>query len=419
MKKIIYFLSVFMLTLSMQSCLHDDDEVFDTPTAQRIANAVKDTKALLESSPNGWLLQYYTGKEYSGGGYNMLMKFTDGRVDVSSDIAPADSVSHSSWDIKTDQGIVLSIDTYNEIFHAMSNPSAAAINGQEADYEFVVLRQTQDSIFVRGKKFGDKMVMTRIPESTSWKTYLTETQNAINSLGINYKTTAGTMLTIDGTARQLTVGDAGIPVPFRVTPDALVFPETVEIDGKEVSSLKLDVTTGNMSSDAIGSIEYILTPLTQLVENGTYFITPENISPAVEGYCNKIVAGLRRLSVKSSLPFIVFGKFLSTKWAVNTPILQNNQLFVGYVEYDLEAIDDNTIKLTNGTLSQYNASLIYKDLGGADFYDMFGVGTGSSSTWKLSTDNPKKPSYIRMENAANANEYFIMVPEIVNFPFGE
>ena len=80
MKKVYLLFMSIVLTLSLQSCLHDDKTVFDLPAAERIEKKVADYKALLESSEDGWVMQYYTGKNYSYGGYTLLLKFKNGHV---------------------------------------------------------------------------------------------------------------------------------------------------------------------------------------------------------------------------------------------------------------------------------------------------------------------------------------------------
>ena len=80
MKKILLGSAVALATLSLQSCLTDDKELFDESAANRIEAVVAADKQLLESATNGWQLHYYTGKQYTGGGYTMFVKFKDGKA---------------------------------------------------------------------------------------------------------------------------------------------------------------------------------------------------------------------------------------------------------------------------------------------------------------------------------------------------
>ena len=81
MKKIFIYLTFAAAALTMQSCLHDNEDTFALSAAERIDKAVADAKALLESADNGWKLEYYLGSEYSYGGFNYLVKFgADGKA---------------------------------------------------------------------------------------------------------------------------------------------------------------------------------------------------------------------------------------------------------------------------------------------------------------------------------------------------
>lgn len=173
MKKLLVYITVFAFVLAMQSCLHDNDDVFDKSAAERIDDAVSNARAALISAQNGWKFEYYLGSDYSHGGYNMLVRFgADGKAHLSSEIAKADSISHSSWDIVKDQGPVLTFNTYNELLHELTQPYQSEVDGYEGDYEFVIMKVVADTIYLKGKKWGNNMLLTRAPQDLVWKDYL-------------------------------------------------------------------------------------------------------------------------------------------------------------------------------------------------------------------------------------------------------
>ena len=173
MKKLYIYITLAIATLTMQSCLHDNDDVFDKSAAERIDEAVANAKQMLISADNGWSLEYYLGSDYVYGGYNMLVKFgKDGKAHLSSEIAKSDSISSSSWDITKDQGPVLTFPTYNALLHELTQPYQDEVNGYEGDYEFVIMKVTQDTIFLQGKKWKNEMIMTRIPQNMNWVDHL-------------------------------------------------------------------------------------------------------------------------------------------------------------------------------------------------------------------------------------------------------
>lgn len=251
MKKILLGSAVALATLSLQSCLTDDKELFDESAANRIEAVVAADKQLLESATNGWQLHYYTGKEYTGGGYTMFVKFKDGKAYASSDIAPADSVATSSYDVIKDKGPVLTFNTENGIMHFLAQPYQDDVDGEQGDYEFVIMRTTNDSIFVQGKKWGNEMVFTRVADDVNWEDQINKMHKVFYSMKWLYTVDGAQneQVSFDPSARRMYVGDnddAG--VPFYVTTDGIAFREAVKINGKELTSLHYDATTKMLSS---------------------------------------------------------------------------------------------------------------------------------------------------------------------------
>ena len=96
MKKIFFYIMFAVAGLSLQSCLHDDDEIFDKSAAERINEAVANAKEVLTSSQEGWVMHYYAGREYAYGGLNLAMKFTDGKVQMYNETAKNPDDSYKS-----------------------------------------------------------------------------------------------------------------------------------------------------------------------------------------------------------------------------------------------------------------------------------------------------------------------------------
>lgn len=265
MKKIFFATAIAFTALSLQSCLHDDEELFPDSAANRIEAAVKADKELLESADNGWQMNYVTGKDYTGGGYTMFMKFKNGKAFVSSDIAPADEVSSSSYDVVKDKGPVLTFNTYNTIMHYMAQPYQSDVDGEQGDYEFVIQRTTQDSIYVKGKKWGNKFVLTRVPSSVSWKEEITKRQQIIYNMNFfflaNGEQDASSALVIDPTLRRAYVGTDDVTgVPFCLTSDGLELIEPLTVKGKTIEKLTYDATAKTLNSADAGILFTPYTP---------------------------------------------------------------------------------------------------------------------------------------------------------------
>lgn len=264
MKKIL--LSILLIgaaAFSLQSCSDDDNDVFDKTAAVRIDEAVAEAKALLMSSPNGWMMHYYTGAEYTGGGFTMLVKFDTNKAHASSDIsADVNMVSTSSYDVIKDQGPVLTFNTYNEILHFLAQPYQDDVDGEEGDYEFVIQKVTENEIYLKGKKWGNKFVMTRIPENIEWADYLTELRTVEDATASIYLVKHGgetvDTLIIDRDAHNALMASWTTTVPYCYVPDGIEFRDVMMAkDGTTFSSIQLVDAATSKFVDSAGSVEFV------------------------------------------------------------------------------------------------------------------------------------------------------------------
>ena len=258
MKKI--FINILLATVAfvLQSCLHDNQDFFGASPAERLDKAVAEDKALLESATNGWLLQFYTGKEYSKAGYNFLLKFKDGKAYVSAEIAPSGMVSESKYDVTQERGPVLTFPTHNVIMHHLAQAYQRNVDGLQGDYEFVIMKTTQDSIYLRGKKWGNDMVMTRMPSDMQWKTYLDSISTIKENLFSNYRVvinntdTIGTVELDPDNGRVAFTGKNGSfaddEKPFCYTLSGIVMPTSVDLKGQKTTAFTWDAANNALVS---------------------------------------------------------------------------------------------------------------------------------------------------------------------------
>ena len=255
MKNIINSILIGTAVLGLSACsLHDDTELFGEPAAERLEKNVAADKTLLESAANGWELHMWTGKDYSGGGYTYFMKFANDKVTVSSDIAPANMKTTSSYDVISDQGPVLTVNTYNEVFHYLAEPSRDDDDGEQQDYEFVIMRTTNDSIYLRGKKWGNHMVMTRVAESTSWEDEINKIQQMDEGLMRTFSLVEG-----NDTLGGVSLGDDRIltytdksgykKIPYYVSTKGITLAKPLEVNGKALQELDYDADDMSLNPD--------------------------------------------------------------------------------------------------------------------------------------------------------------------------
>lgn len=255
MKNIINSILIGTAVLGLSACsLHDDTELFGEPAAERLEKNVAADKTLLESAANGWELHMWTGKDYSGGGYTYFMKFANDKVTVSSDIAPANMKTTSSYDVISDQGPVLTVNTYNEVFHYLAEPSMDDDDGEQQDYEFVIMRTTNDSIYLRGKKWGNHMVMTRVAESASWEDEINKIQQMDEGLMRTFSLVEG-----NDTLGGVSLGDDRIltytdksgykKIPYYVSTKGITLLQPLEVNGKALQELNYDADDMSLNPD--------------------------------------------------------------------------------------------------------------------------------------------------------------------------
>lgn len=246
MKKWIYSTAVLLVGLSLQSCLHDNEEVFDKPASQRLTETINNQKALLESQSNGWVMHYYTGKKYTGFGTTMLIRFANGKAEATGELTEGGKVSRSAYDILRDQGSVLTFNTFNEAMHQLAQPYRDDVDGDQGDYEFVIMRTTQDSVFVQGRKWGNKMLLTRMPENTTWDVYLDNLNKLSRQLPSIFNVMADNRLVgklrLSKSRKVEYTDDKGnsSSTLFSLSDKGIVLAESLEVNGRQVQYFTFD-----------------------------------------------------------------------------------------------------------------------------------------------------------------------------------
>jgi hypothetical protein len=84
-----------------------------------------------------------------------------------------------AWDIITDNGPVLTFNTYNDIFTLYSDPALPGQSegdgkGLEGDYEFIIMKKTSDEVTLRGKKHGTTIMLRKMEDNKAWIDYFNQ-----------------------------------------------------------------------------------------------------------------------------------------------------------------------------------------------------------------------------------------------------
>lgn len=282
MRKIIPLWLIALAALLVTACTPEVEDKFDQPSAKRADEAITQTQQLLTSNKAGWVMHYYGRLDL--GGYNLLCQFDGDKVTISDEES---KTATSHYKLEQSAGTVLSFDEYNEVFHYYSDPSVTDFSydgktdgkGFYGDLEFRILSASADSIVMKGKKHGDRIVMVPMEANLAWKDYMDKTFAVADSMAdynnfgivVDHDTLAATL-----DYRCLTVTDKegkDFSVPFCVTPKGYTLYEPLSINGKTIKTF--DYNGGSEWKDpdnANVALVPVIYPLNkQLVSNLWYF----------------------------------------------------------------------------------------------------------------------------------------------------
>ena len=399
MKKIYNILFVLLAGLSFVACSNEVDDVFDKSSAERIQEAINADMKMLVDAPNGWLMEYYGASKY--GGYNMIVKFNaDNTVTAANEFFAEGTRATSHFKLEQSQGVLLSFDEYNDIFHIFSDPANMLQVGDkgkgfEGDFEFRVIKAEADRFELQGKKHGQKIVMTRLAEDFNWDNYFKKVADMENLL--TYKTYAidfggEAPLTIAKSYRTFTYHDAetdnDVVIPYIVTDQGLKFKKPIVI-GTDSITMLTPAADETWKTDGKGwTVNYVLPTLVEQLTD------PNNFWSFKKGKMSKKAAAYFAKAEEASasegedVVFIAFGvnpNAANLGWGV----FFRSGNYMGMLLPTVTPIDGTHLALSmkgydgNG---KYYYNIGYK-------YITNGILKG---TFELSTDNPKNPSYIRL-----------------------
>lgn len=300
MRKLFNWLLIATFAMIFASCTSEVDDVFDKSSALRIEEAMKTYNDVLKAPANGWRMEYYGDTKY--GGYNMFVKFNnDNTVTVANEVYGPGERATSHYKLEQSAGVVLSFDEFNELFHFFSDPDnvldiGADGEGMLGDLEFRILKCTADSVILKGKKHGSRIVMT--PFSGDWDTYIDDVLSSEEDMAFAsyYYIVGGTdTAMVTASYRQLTFNytDADgaakkVDVPYIVQPNALHLYEPIEIMGETITDFEYkggnDFLFSSNTSNAV--MKGYVMPLSEALLSANWYISYFNMSPAIQANWN-------------------------------------------------------------------------------------------------------------------------------------
>mgnify|MGYP004443178859 FL=1 len=177
-------IATLLLAISTSCFKMEEEDIFDDNAVVRLDKAIANYKKILNDKGGKWMLEYYSNSGEAG--YIYLMSFNDnGSVTISGKnefigevlVGKTESTfgsESSMWDVIGDNGPVLTFNTYNNIFHIFANPEDIGQTdtdeqgyGHRGDYEFDIMKYSNDTLYLDGKKYEIHMLMTRVDNSVN------------------------------------------------------------------------------------------------------------------------------------------------------------------------------------------------------------------------------------------------------------
>lgn len=173
MKKQIYYLSIGVILAFLNGCVTEVDEVFEKSASERLDEHLIECRELLLSAKNGWLIEYYPASNQAVGGFNFIALFDkNGSVTVASEITSSDYLTTSHYSLLTSNSVVLTFDTYNDIFHYLSDPDVGVGESYGGDFEFKYISGNENEMTFKGTRTENTILFKALGEEVDWKDYL-------------------------------------------------------------------------------------------------------------------------------------------------------------------------------------------------------------------------------------------------------
>lgn len=416
MKKTYRLLFALTALIFTASCTPEVEDAFDKPSPDRIAEAISETKDILTAAPNGWKMAYQGSGGF--GGFNILCKFDkEDNVFCEEESDHAKATSH--YTVQQGQGVLLSFDSFNAALHKYSDP-VGKINGKsvgkdgkgfQGDFEFRVMSCTKDSIVLEGRKHGDRVVMTPMPEDLTWDSFFTQIATVASGMSseryniIIDKDTLPARMNLH-TLHTTDKNGKAVAIPFIYTPQGIEVLKADSLNGRKLTAFtySTDDKWVDPNDKSVMLSPRDITPLEAFFSdnwtiNVGYSSTAEmNVWKAVAAYAASKNMEIVTVYFSTTPGFLSLSSYVGDNWG-NLRTL-----------YSTSGKDQITIKgfrpNPKGTANERNGAVFYNQYKLKDIANTFLV-NGQATDYTLSIDNPKHPLWLRMTSNSHDEVSFV------------
>jgi len=415
MKRIKYSCILAFVLIFLNACTAEQADIFPKSAAERINNALTENEILLTSAENGWAMQYFPTDVKPG--YTLLMKFkTSGIVTVAGKneytLKMALEQDSSLYQLIADNGPVLTFNSYNNVLHTFSNPQSPNGYGMEGDYEFMVLKGSENELILKGKKRGVKIIMTKIPATTTWSQYFDEL-DAMNAtiLGnhpapYTFTTPVADYVFSNGPTRIFSILKVGAEIntstsaSFIVTRTGIRFSKEQEMDGKKFQTMNLADDKSSLVSAEDPTLKFVgpdsLAPYFWKDKN-VWLINPNLLSAKLKAKYDEVV---QSAFTKYNVDKVALSlKYYSARrsFVVVLTLTSGKNKYIGNNDINLTASGIQSISSSEKGTGDRNGRIFYTNLSG--FSQLIQLLCGSFNISTQTAINPKDIKFVQQQDA--------------------
>ena len=416
MKKTYRLLFALTALIFTAACTPEVEDAFDKPSPDRIAEAISETKDILTAAPNGWKMAYQGSGGF--GGFNILCKFDkEDNVFCEEESDHAKATSH--YTVQQGQGVLLSFDSFNAALHKYSDP-VGKINGKsvgkdgkgfQGDFEFRVMSCTKDSIVLEGRKHGDRVVMTPMPEDLTWDSFFTQIATVASGMSseryniIIDKDTLPARMNLH-TLHTTDKNGKAVAIPFIYTPQGIEVLKADSLNGRKLTAFTYSTDDKWVDPNDKGVMlsPRDITPLEAFFSdnwtiNVGYSSTAEmNIWKAAAAYAASKNMEIVTVFFSTTPGFLSLSSYVGDDWG-NLRTLYSTS---GKNQITIKGFRPNP----KGTANERNGAVYYNQYKLKDIANTFLV-NGQATDDTLSIDNPKHPLWLRMTSNSHDEVSFV------------
>jgi hypothetical protein len=415
-----YIQIFFILILFLSSCKYEEKDIFDLTPAERLNKAMTDSYTNLTSAANGWEMAYFTNPDNAG--YTLLVKFRkDGMAVVASqsELTLNNAYEEDSclFEIIADYGPVLTFNTFNTVLHRFSNPVNPDGYGYQGDYEFIVLKNTEQQIILQGKKYKSVIILTKLTENTNWSTYLQDITNmdkllfSANAPKLNLTVKNTNYSFAEGYKHVFLMKKEGTTtttrVPFIVTKQGIRLQDKIEIEG--VSFQNFVLSTDNATLTSVENTQYALSGTDDLapfaINNiSIWNINPDKMSPDLKTAYNAVLEGFKSTYIADDLKLSI--SYFINRFILTVSYSQATTKTEGKIDMNINATAKDVISIAKKTSSDAYGVQFLNDVAALNSFI-----TQLSTSYTLTTATKLNPQEIKFSKKTDSNQWFVVSVE--------